>query len=115
MPDDTCAIGVIMLTVGAISILLYINYINSIKYFTLLDDILITRQTFSKQKKYSLKEVSSWTENHYSLFGYKTGKEIVIKTKSGTKIYLFQKNSKDFGNLSHYLNTNLSDIYKKSL
>jgi hypothetical protein len=94
-------------------LLLYIININRIKYYRLIDDVLITRQTFSKQKQYSLKAVSSWTENQYQLLGFKTGREIVLKTKEGTKINLFEKNSKDFEKLSDYLNENIPEAFAK--
>lgn len=95
-----------LIAIALIIVLLYIKNTNRIKYFTLIDDILIIRQTFSKQKQYSLKALSGWTENHYHLLDFKTGREIILKMKEGTKINLFEKNSKDFEKLSDYLNEN---------
>lgn len=100
--------GLIVLAI--ITVLLYI--INKSKYFTLNDDILTVRQTFSKQKQYSLKNVSGWTENHYHLLEIKTSREIVLKMTDGTKINLFKRNSKDFEKLSDYLNENFGEGYK---
>ncbi|REH01241.1 hypothetical protein [Flavobacterium aquicola] len=102
--------GLIVLAI--ITVLLYIINTNKSKYFTLNDDILTVRQTFSKQKQYSLKNVSGWTENHYHLLEIKTSREIVLKMTDGTKINLFKRNSKDFEKLSDYLNENLSEAYK---
>lgn len=82
------------------------------KDFILIDDILIIRQTFSKEKQYSLKNISFWTENKYQLLGFKTGREIIIKTASGILINLFEKKSNDFEKLSEYLNSNLPDAFQ---
>ncbi|KFF04634.1 hypothetical protein [Flavobacterium reichenbachii] len=98
---------------AVILVLLHIKNINRIKYYTLHNDVLITRQTFSKQKEYSLKSVLFWTENHYNLMGIKTGREIVLKLNGGTKINLFEKNSKNFEKLSNYLNENIPEAFKK--
>ncbi|MEN2400181.1 hypothetical protein GKZ90_0010355 [Flavobacterium sp. MC2016-06] len=104
-------LGLIVLFV--ILVLLYIKNINRIKYFTLIDDVLIIHQTFSKQKEYSLKAVSGWTENQYQLGEFKTGQEIVLKIKGGTNLNLFKKNSKDFEKLSDYLNENIPEAFEK--
>lgn len=101
-----------LLALAVIMILLYIKNTNRIKYFTFVDDILIIRQTFSKQKQFSLKAVSGWTENHYHLLDFKTGREIILKMKEGTKINLFEKNSKDFEKVSDYLNENFPEEFE---
>lgn len=85
---------------------------NRVKYYTLINDVLITRQIYSKQKQYSLKNVSSWTENHYHLLGIKTGREIIIKIKGVSKIKLYEKSSKDFEKLSDYLNKNIPEAFE---
>ncbi|MCF6141072.1 hypothetical protein L1S34_07225 [Flavobacterium sp. K77] len=82
------------------------------KDFTLLDDILIIRKTFSKEKQYSLKNISFWTENQYQFLGFKTSREIIIKTTEGIFIQLFEKNSKDFDKISEYLNSNLPNAFE---
>ncbi|MBF4517765.1 hypothetical protein IRZ71_15480 [Flavobacterium sp. ANB] len=101
-----------LLALAVIMVLLYIKNTNRIKYFMFVDDVLIISQTFSKQKQYSLKDVSGWTENHYHLLDFKTGREIVLKMKEGTKINLFEKNSKDFEKLSDYLSENFPEAFE---
>jgi hypothetical protein len=103
----------LLITLVVITALLYIKNVSRIKYYTLIDDVLIIRQTFSKEKHYSLKNVKAWTENQYHLFEFKTGKEIVLKMNEGTKMNLFKKNSKDFEKLSDYLNENIPDGYEE--
>lgn len=93
-------------------VLLYIKNVSRTKYYTVINDVLIIRQMFSKQKQYSLKDVSGWTENQYELLGFKTGREIVLKINKGAKISLFKRNSKDFEKLSDYLNDNISDAFE---
>lgn len=104
----------VLILLVIILVLLHIKNVSRTKYFTLANDVLIIRQMFSKQKQYSLKDVSGWTENHYELLGFKTGREIILKTKEGTKIYLFKRNSKDFEKLSDYLNDNIPDAFESS-
>lgn len=82
------------------------------KDLTLIDDILIVRDTFKKEKQYNLKTVLSWTENHYQCMGFNTGSEIILRTSSGIKINLWGKKSEGFEKLSDYLNENLSDKYE---
>lgn len=103
----------LLITLVVITVLLYIKNVSRIKYYTLIDDVLIIRQTFSKEKHYSLKTVKSWTETQYHLFGFKTRKELVLKMNEVTKINLFKKNSKDFKKLSDYLNENIPDAYEE--
>ena len=100
---------IIFFVIGMITIL--ILKVKKEKYFKLINDNLIIRQIFSNQKVYNLKSVLSWTENHYIFFGIKTKNEITINIE-GKKIRLFDKNSKDYGELSDYLNENLSDRYE---
>jgi hypothetical protein len=95
-----------------VTILLYSTNVNRINYYTFIDGVLTVWQTFSKQKKYSLKDVSSWSENQYELLGFKTRQVIFLKTKDGTKINLLKKNSKDFEKLSDYLNENFPDAFE---
>ena len=104
-----------LMVLAVILIALCIANINRIKYYTLIDDILIIRHTFSKEKQYSLKAVSGWTENHYQLLGIKTGREIVIKINGESKIRLFEKNSKDFEKLSDYLNENSPEAFENHI
>jgi len=104
-----------VLVITSLTIIALINIVNANKKnkdFILIDDILIIRQTFSKEKQYSLKNISFWTENKYQLLGFKTGREIIIKTASGILINLFEKKSNDFEKLSEYLNSNLPDAFQ---
>ena len=100
---------IIFFVIGMITI--QILKVKKEKYFKLINDNLIIHQIFSNQKVYNLQSVSSWTENHYIFFGIKTKNEITINIE-GKKIRLFDKNSKDYGKLSDYLNENLSDRYE---
>jgi hypothetical protein len=104
-----------VLTMTLLTITALINIVNTNrknKDFTLIDDILIIRQLFSKEMRYSLKNVSYWTENQYQLLGFKTRREIIIKTADGILINLFEKNSKDFEKISEYLNSNLPNAFE---
>jgi len=101
----------ILVLLGVANVALYIRNIKRTKYFTFIDNVLVINQTFSKQKKYNLKVISGWTENHFHLLGIKTGNEIIINTE-GIKIKLFERNSKDYEKLSDYLNENFSTRYE---
>lgn len=96
-----------------ITVLLFIKNVSRIKYYTLIDDVLTIRQIFSKPKQYSLKTISGWSENQYELLGFKTGRNIILKTKEGSKINLVKRNSKDFEKLSDYLNENFPESFEK--
>ncbi|GEL11540.1 hypothetical protein FGL01_22790 [Flavobacterium glycines] len=100
-----------LILMGLAFIILEIRRIKRIKYFNLIENDLIINQTFSDQKRYDLKAISSWTENHYNLLGIKTGNEIIINIE-GEKIRLFERNSKDYEKLSDYLNDKLSAKYE---
>jgi len=104
--------GVIM--IGWIVIaLLNLNRMNKrYKDLTLIDDILITIDTFSNEKQYNLKTVLGWTEIHYQTMGFKTGREIILRTASGEKVNFFDSNSEGFEKLSDYLNENLPSSYE---
>jgi len=104
--------GLIMTLLVITALINIFNTNKKNKDFILIDDILIIRQTFSKEKQYSLKNISFWTENKYQLLGFKTGREIIIKTASGILINLFEKKSNDFEKLSEYLNSNLPDAFQ---
>ncbi|TPG37511.1 hypothetical protein [Flavobacterium pectinovorum] len=97
---------------GVTTVVLYIRNINSIIYYRFIDDVLIIRQMFTKQKHYSLQTVSSWSENQYELLGIETGRNIVLSINGGTKIILSKSNSKDFEKLSDYLNENFPDAFE---
>jgi hypothetical protein len=85
----------ILVLLGVANVALYIRNIKRIKYFTFIDNTLVINQIFSKEKKYDLKIISSWTENHFHLLDIKTASEIIINTE-GIKIKLFERNSKDY-------------------
>lgn len=104
--------GLVMTLLTITALINIVNANKKNKDFILIDDILIIRQTFSKEKQYSLKNISFWTENKYQLLGFKTGREIIIKTASGILINLFEKKSNDFEKLSEYLNSNLPDAFQ---
>lgn len=101
-----------LLLLAIITVVLYIRNINRINYFTFVDDVLIIRQMFTKQKHYSLETVSSWSETQYELLGIKTRRNIVLRLNEGTKINLFKNHSKDFEKLSDYLNENFSEVFE---
>ncbi|MWB92830.1 hypothetical protein GON26_00475 [Flavobacterium sp. GA093] len=77
------------------------------------DDTLYIKKTFSKEKKYNLKNILSWSENHYFLLGMRTNRVIMIKTENGEKINI-NKGTKNFESVSDYLNDNFSDKFKKN-
>lgn len=104
--------GLIMTLLTITALINIVNTNRKTKDFTLIDDILIIRQLFSKEMQYSLKNVSYWTENQYQLLGFKTRREIIIKTADGILINLFEKNSKDFEKISEYLNSNLPNAFE---
>jgi|GEM_PF-2661581 len=104
--------GLIMTLLVITALINIFNTNKKNKDFILIDDILIISQTFAKEKQYSLKNISFWTENKYQLLGFKTGREIIIKTASGILINLFEKKSNDFEKLSEYLNSNLPDAFQ---
>lgn len=101
-----------LIVVPVFMIIMYTRNIDGILYYNVVDDVLITRQTFSKQKQYSLKAVSSWTETQYHLGEVNTALIIVLNMKEGTKLSLFKRNSKDFEKLSNYLNENIPDAFE---
>ncbi|WP_337965715.1 hypothetical protein [uncultured Flavobacterium sp.] len=100
------------LIIPVFSVIMYGVNANRILYFNLVDDVLITRQIFSKQKQYSLKAVSSWTETQYNLGEVNTSLVIALKMNEGTKLRLSKRNSKDFEKLSSYLNENIPDAFE---
>jgi hypothetical protein len=103
---------VVSIIVAVAIMVLYISNTNRILYYKLIDDLLVTSQIFSKQKQYSLKAVSSWTETQYHLGEVNTSLIIVLNMKEGTKLILSKRNSKDFEKLSNYLNENIPDAFE---
>jgi len=103
---------VVSIIVAVAIMVLYISNTNRILYYKLIDDVLVTSQIFSKQKQYSLKTVSSWTETQYHLGEVNTSLIIVLNMKEGTKLILSKRNSKDFEKLSNYLNENIPDAFE---
>ncbi|RKR05361.1 hypothetical protein C8C83_4707 [Flavobacterium sp. 90] len=103
----------VVLIIFAVAIMvLYISNTNKILYYKLIDDVLVTRQLFSKEKQYSLKAISSWTETRYHFLDVNTALVIVLNMNGGTKLNLSKRNSKDFEKLSNYLNENIPDAFE---
>lgn len=101
-----------LVMLAVITIVLHIRNANRTLYYKLIDDVLVTRQILSKQKKYSLNAVSSWTETQYHFLEVNTALIIVLNMKEGTKLSLSKRNSKDFEKLSNYLNENIPDAFE---
>ncbi|PIF34719.1 hypothetical protein CLU81_5380 [Flavobacterium sp. 9] len=101
-----------LVMLAVITIVLHIRNANRTLYYKLIDDVLVTRQIFSKQKKYCLNAVSSWTETQYHFLEVNTALIIVLNMKEGTKLSLSKRNSKDFEKLSNYLNENIPDAFE---
>jgi hypothetical protein len=51
-----------------------------------------------------------WSENHYSLLGFKTYNIIKIETENGEKVSLTEKETKDYDKVFNYLNDNFHPL-----
>jgi hypothetical protein len=102
----------IAITVGWISIAFFNmkREIKNRKDLKLVGDNLIIKTAFSNEKQHNLKNISSWTENHYYLLGFKTRRQLLLNQLNGNKINLIDYNSKDFERVSDYLNDNLPNL-----
>jgi uncharacterized protein YozE (UPF0346 family) len=80
------------------------------KDLKLIGDNLIIKTAFSKESHFNLKHISSWTENHYYLLGFKTSRQLLLKQPNGKTIYLIDYNATDFEKISDYLNDNLANL-----
>ena len=78
------------------------------KDFSLINDILVIEQTFSKKREYDLKNLLNWTQTRYHILGIQTSCHILIKTENEKEIILWKNEPKDFEKLSNYLNENYS-------
>lgn len=105
-------VKVVLIILAVVIMVLYISNANRILYYTLIDDVLVTRQIFSEQKEYSLNAVSSWTETRYHLGEVNTALIIILNMNEGIKLILSKRNSKDFEKLSSYLNENIPDAFE---
>lgn len=80
------------------------------KDFKLINDNLIIKTAFSKESLYNLKNISSWTENHYYFLGFKTFRQLLLKQTNEKTLNLIDYNSKDFKIVSDYLNDKLANL-----
>ena len=105
------------LSIGMLVVTALLNVRSTItqnKDFIVMDDELIVRQTFSREKRYSLATIVRWTEHNYRFLGVDTGRKIILETAAGDKIQLHydEDDSANFEKLSDYLNDNLSNRYE---
>ena len=103
---------VIMILIIILAFLNIKNANTNNKEFSLIDDILVIKQTFSREKKYNIKNLSNWNETQYHFLGFRTNRIIIIKTESGKEIKLIKNESKNFEKLSNHLNENYLNKFK---
>ncbi len=79
--------------------------------FYLQKDLLTINKLFSNKIEYDLKSLVNWTENHYSLLGFKTGNVIKIQLVNKKIITLYNNEKINYEIVSNYLNDNHSEKF----
>lgn len=79
--------------------------------YILKKDLLTINKLFSNKTEYDLKNLVNWTENHYSLLGFKTSNVIKIQLVNKKIITLYDNEKINFEIVSNYLNDNHSEKF----
>lgn len=79
--------------------------------YTLKKDILTINKLFSNKTEHDLKSLVNWTENHYSLLGFKTSNVIKIQLLNKKMITLYDNEKINYEIVSNYLNDYYSEKF----
>lgn len=101
--------------VGLFGLIMIIEIIRKHKDFHFTKNELTIKQTFRSPKNIDLNSIESWKEINYYYTLLQSEKSLILKTYSGQKITLTDKdNEKEYYKLFQYLRINLTDKINKN-